>query len=151
MAAVLTEQDWHVRYQIYQYFVANTRPPTVEELADHLSLSVDEIRQSYRRLNEGHTIFLEPGTDTLRMASPLSAVPTPYRVQVGERWYWANCAWDSLGIPALLKQDANIEAQIPLTNEIVRYSIRNGQLEAPEARIHFALPVRQWYDNLIET
>ena len=86
------------------------------------------------------------------MAHPLSAVPTPYHVRVGERRYYANCAWDSLGIPAMLKQDAHIEARYAHTDEPVTYAVQNGEIIPPaQGIVHFALPFARWYDDLIHT
>ena len=42
--------------------------------------------------------------------SPFSAIPTQVRARANDRWYWANCAWDMLGVPAALHSDAEIEA-----------------------------------------
>ena len=38
------------------------------------------------------------------MAMPFSALPTAFRVVVGERSVWANCAWDAFGIAAALER-----------------------------------------------
>src|SRR5579863_9383390 len=101
--ATLSEHDWRIRLYIYQHLVAHGRPPTTAETARHFAIADDDARLAYHRLHDGHALFLEPGTDTVRMANPLSAVPTPYRVFVdGRPLLWANCAWDSLGIPAML-------------------------------------------------
>ncbi len=44
------------------------------------------------------------------MAWPFSGVETLFQVSVSDKTYFANCAWDSLGIPAALHTDAEIEA-----------------------------------------
>jgi hypothetical protein len=148
----LSEQDWQIRAFIYTFFVANARPPSIAEMARKFNISNDEIRDAYNRLNAAHHIFLEPGTDTIRMAHPLSAVITDYRVQVDNRWLYANCAWDSLGIAAMCHTDAHMEATLPLSRETVTYRIQDGELMAnANWLVHFALPVRQWYDDLIHT
>ena len=59
--------------------------------------------------------YLQPGGDAVLMAHPLSAVETDYRVIVDGVALYANCAWDSLGIPAMLGRDADIEARHPLS------------------------------------
>jgi hypothetical protein len=43
-------------------------------------------------LDARHAIFLEPGTAQIRMATPFSAVPTPFTVTAEGITYWANCA-----------------------------------------------------------
>ena len=151
MSAPLSGPDRLLRSRIYAFFVAQAHPPSVSDMADSLGWSVDDVRQTFHRLHEGHAIFLEPGSDHIRMANPLSAVPTRFAVESGGHMYWANCAWDSLGIPAMLHQDADITAHIPGEAAPVRYSVRDGELDAPAWFVYFPLPVRQWYDDLIHT
>jgi hypothetical protein len=85
VAAGLTDQDWRIRLAIYRSFVANGRPPTYRDLARELGIPAEEMRLTYHRLHEGHAVFLDPGTDTIRMANPLSAIPTPFQVHVDGR------------------------------------------------------------------
>ena len=140
--AELGEQDWGIRLAVYRGFVAGGGPPTHAQVARQLDIPAEEARQAYHRLHRQHALFLEPGTDAVRMANPLSAVPTAYRVHAGGRWLWANCAWDSLGIPAMLHADARIEAT---------YAVAAGRLAAGDWLVHFPLPFRRWYDDLIHT
>ncbi len=150
--ATLSERDWRIRLHIYRYVVDHGRPPTVAETAHYVAIPADDARQAYRRLHEGHALFLEPGADTVRMANPLSAIPTPYRVYVDGRLLWANCAWDSLGIPAMLHADARVEAAFAPLGDAATYAIVAGQLDAPNGGVvHFPLPFRRWYDDLIHT
>ena len=151
MAQRLSDQDWAIRLYIYQTFVERGAPPGTAEAAVHFGLTEQEARDAYRRLHAGHAIFLEHGTDNVRMANPLSAVPTAYRVHVMGRELYANCAWDSLGIPAMLHADARIVASDPLTGEDLRYAVVKGELCAGGWLVHFPLPFRNWYDDLIHT
>lgn len=147
----LSEQDWRIRLAIYRVFAENGRPPTFAEMARQFDIPDEEARQAYKRLHHSHALFLEPDTDTIRMANPLSAVPTQYRVYVKGRWLWANCAWDSLGIPAMLHADARIEAVFAHSGEAASYAIEAGTLTASGGVVHFPLPFRRWYDDLIHT
>src|SRR5262245_52105677 len=147
----LSDQDWQIRLAVYRRFVDDGDPPTYAKIAQDFGIAAAEAQRSYRRLHEHHALFLEPGTDTIRMANPLSAVPTPYRVTVNGRRLWANCAWDSLGIPAMLHTDARIEAVFAHTSETTGYAIESGKLKAASVLVHFALPFRRWYDDLIHT
>lgn len=151
MASMLVEQDWQIRLAIYRFFVEHERPPSVAETADTLGLDLQTVRSAYHRLHRGHAILLDAGTDNVRMANPLSAVPTPYRVEINGRSLFANCAWDSLGIPAMLASDARIEAMID-DGEPAHYAIENGQLQSDDRFVvHFPLPFRDWYDDLVHT
>ncbi len=150
-ALSLSDQDWQIRLFIYTFLTENARPPSAAETAAHFGIGPEEARQAYHRLNQCHAIFLDPGADDIRMAHPLSAVPTDFLAHVNGKRLYANCAWDSLGIPAMLGADATVEATIPLSGERVTYSIENGALKAEPFVVHFLLPLARWYDDLIFT
>jgi hypothetical protein len=144
------ERDWSVRLFVYQFLVENERPPTPDETASALSISVERAREAYPSLHRRHALFLEPGTLDVRMAHPFSARPTPFRVHVGAHTYYANCAWDMLGIPAALHADARIDAVYSDTGEAASVSVVNGAVHGAGA-VYFSLPFRKWYDDLIFT
>jgi len=85
------------------------------------------------------------------MANPFSAVETPFRVHARGVTYWANCAWDALGIPAALGADAQIEATDAETGQPVLLDVQNGQVSSHGEWVHFPLPFQRWYDDLILT
>jgi hypothetical protein len=150
-ASRLSAQDWDLRLAVYRAFVATGQAPTYSAIARQVGLPADDARQAYRRLHAHHALFLEPGTDTIRMANPLSAIPTPYRVYVAGRRLWANCAWDALGIPAMLHADARIEAVSASSGDAMAYAIEAGELKAAGGVVHFPVPFNRWYDDLIYT
>lgn len=145
------EFDWTVRHFVYAHFAEHGRPPAADEAAASLGIGVDEARAAYARLHARHAILLEPGGGAIRMANPFSAVPTAYRVRANGRGYWANCAWDALGIPAALRSDAEIEAACPDGEAPVRLIVANGEVHGSGEIVHFSLPFRRWYDDLIRT
>jgi hypothetical protein len=51
----------------------------------------------------------------------------------------------------MLHADARIEAVIPTSGETMAYAIVSGALQAAPGGVHFALPFRRWYDDLIHT
>ncbi len=84
----------------------------------------------------------------------MRAVETSFRVTVNGQRLFANCAWDSLGIPAMLAADATIEAvytDAEGAKEPAHYAIESGVLTGDDGIVHFPLPFRHWYDNLIHT
>jgi hypothetical protein len=152
MASQLTEFDWQVRTFIYEFFVANGQPPTVADAAQKFGIDEAEAKAAYQRLNDVSQLFLEPHTHQIRMANPLSAVPTDYRVQVNGVWLYANCAWDTVGIAALCHSDAQVEATLPVSREKITYQVVDGELQAADnLKVHIPLPARRWYENLIHT
>lgn len=145
--------DLPVRSYIYRHFAEKGAPPTAARIAAHAGISPAEAAASLRRLHQGHFIFLQPDDPlSVRLANPFSAVPTGYRAQVDGRWRYANCAWDMLGIPAALDQDARVAAVYADGGETVSFTVAAGELvQPPPGVVHFPLPVRRWYDDLILT
>ena len=147
----LSDLDWEIRSFVYRFFIEHGYPPAFSEAAEHFSLDQNAAQEAYLRLHRHHQLFLRPGTRQILMANPLSAVATNYRVITSGRELWANCAWDSLGIPAMCHSDAQIEARDVLAGEPIQYQIQGGRLVCPSYVVHFSLPVREWYDDLIHT
>jgi hypothetical protein len=144
------ELDWSVRLFVYQFLVEHERPPTIDETSAALGITAEQAREAYERLHRRHALFLEPGTLNVRMAHPFSAHPTPFHVHVGTHAYYANCAWDMLGIPAALNADARIEAVYADTGASAQFGVVDGHVRGSGV-VSFALPFRQWYDDLIFT
>lgn len=142
---------WQVRAFVYGHFAETTGAPSTEETARHFNISNKEAGEIYRELNERHAFFLEPNTLTIRMANPFSAIPTDFKVYAHGKTYFANCAWDMLGIPAALHCDGNIDAVFTESNESVQLEIRNGKVTNSDLLVHFPLPFARWYDDLVFT
>ena len=156
---------WQIRHFVYQHFADTTHPPSVDESALHFNISTEEAGEYYKELNNRHAFFLEPNTLSVHMAWPFSAVLTNFKVHANSKTYYANCAWDMLGIPVVLQSDAVIEAVCTESNdaEAVQLEIRNGQIHAQAAvpggedaassglLVHFPLPFARWYDDLVFT
>lgn len=144
--------DWKARAAIYRFIVEHERPPTTDEVAAILRMTSARAALAFQRLNRHHAIFLEPGTLTIRMAHPFSAIPTLFRVQSNGRSYWANCAWDMLGIPAALHADAEIAAHYAdAAHTPVTLKVANDTVHSQGEVIHFPLPFQRWYDDLVHT
>ena len=149
---MLDQMDWDIRLFVYRSFASQGIPPAVEEIARHFHITVPATKGALHRLHNAHALFLRPGSDNILMANPLSAVATDYQVTVGKRRLYANCAWDALGIPAMLRAEAKIEARHPLDRNLVHFSIEGSKLSSESGgMVHFAKPFRNWYDNLIDT
>ena len=66
--------------------------------------------------------------------------------------YWANCAWDMLGIPAALHADADVGAEYAEDGSPARLSVEDGRLRGEGGGfVHFPLPLRRWYEDLVFT
>lgn len=142
---------WVVRLFVYEFIVAHERPPTSAETATHFDITVEQAKRLYQQLDARHALFLEPGQPTIRMAHPFSGVPTPFVVTANEHRYYANCAWDALGIPAMLHAGATVEARYSDTDEPLVLRVNGDRVEGAQPLIHFALPFKRWYENLVYT
>lgn len=147
----LSEQDWAIRRFVYRHFIEQERPPTFAETARRFGLSDEAARAAYVRLHDAHLLFVEAESGAVRMANPLSALPTPYQIEVGERRYYASCAWDALGVPAMLRADAQITARDPLSHEPLRFAIEQRRLTPEAGWVHVPLPPRDWYHDQVHT
>ena len=107
---------------------AEGRAQSTADTAAALGLAEDEVAAAYRRLHEAHALVLDPGTTEIRMLNPFSAVETPHRVEAGGRSWFANCAWDALGIPAALHTDGTVGSQCPDCGEPLELEVRGGEL-----------------------
>lgn len=143
--------DWSVRNHIYATILTRGVPPTCDAVAAEFGVSPNRVREAYERLNERHALFLTPGTHDIRMAHPFSGIPTPFRVYANGRDYWANCAWDALGIPTALHAGARIEAETADDGKPIHLAVADGRVTGWHGVVHFALPFRRWYDDLIRT
>ncbi|MBI5945855.1 MAG: hypothetical protein HY864_15960 [Chloroflexi bacterium] len=147
---------WQTRAFIYSHFADTTHPPSVDVTAAHFDISTEEASEYYKELHNRHAFFLEPNTLTIRMANPFSGIPTDFKVHANGKTYFANCAWDMLGIPAALHCDAVIDAVCTESDETILLEIKNGELtQSPitnhQLLVHFPLPFARWYDDLVFT
>ncbi len=147
---------WEIRAFVYQSFAETTRPPTVDETAGRFGLTHQEAASAYEALHQRHAFFLGTGTHRILMANPFSGVETPFKVHANGKTYFANCAWDSLGIPAALHTDAQIEAECAQSGETIRLTVSGQRARAEQGRsvqyesglVHFLVPFTNWYDDL---
>ena len=146
-----TEFDRAVRLHVYYHFAAMGRPPTTSEAARALNRPTGDVMESYRRLAAGRVLVLEPGTDAIRMANPLSAIPTPHRVAALDRMWYGNCVWDALGVVAMFGGNSRVMTECGDCGEPIELRVQDNQLVASQAVIHFALPAAQWWDDIIYT
>lgn len=144
--------DTQVKTAIYRWVGETTNVPAAAELAGALQAAPDEVRDAYRRLFGKRVLFLEPDGETIRMAPPFSGVPTQHRVRVGELRYFANCSWDSLGIPAALHEEAEVFSRCEQTFEPIHLRVSRDGPEDPEPVVaHFAVPAAKWWADLVYT
>jgi len=144
--------DTSVKLNIYATIAATAQAPTAAEVARALGAAVDDVLAAFARLHQKRLLVPEPGDPRrIRMAPPFSGVETPFKVQVGDKSYYANCAWDALGIAAALHQDALIHAADGFNSEPILLEVRDGKPIPQPCAIHFAVPAARWWDDILYT
>src|ERR1700745_2535864 len=148
--ATSLEFDRRLRLFIYRHLLRHEESPAVAEMAHGLRTSAAKIRASLSRLSESHAFMTQENGELWR-AAPFSCIPTGFPVTVGKKSWYGNCIWDALGIPAMLNKDARIGAACSCCNLDMPVEIRRGRLRADEGIIHFAVPARLWYQDVVFT
>lgn len=141
--------DKVVRYHVYDHVMRAGLPPTIAQTSAALARSPEEIKAAFQRLAEGHILVLQNGTGEILMANPFSAVPTPFVVKTARRSYYGNCIWDAMGIPAMLGEDAVIEASCGCCGTAMNLQVTDGALADAKGIAHFAIPAAHWWDDII--
>jgi hypothetical protein len=123
--------------------------PTSEELAAHFAVNQERIAAALSELQNYHGVVLHPHCPEIWVIHPFSTAPTNFVVSKGERIWWGNCAWCSLGIAALLggngiRIDSSLGADgAPLSAHVDCGRVREDLL------VHFPVPMTRVWDNVI--
>ncbi len=142
--------DPDLRLYIYRYFIRHGRAPSAAEMANGLSRPLKQVRAALARLSATHAFVLQENGELWR-AAPFSAVPTAFPVKIGRRSWYGNCIWDALGIAAMLRQDASIDASCGCCNYEMVLKVKNDRLLRHDGVAHFAVPARDWYKDIVFT
>lgn len=143
-----TELDWSVRTAIYDSFAASGRAPSYAELGARFDRTEAEIAASVEVLFEAHEIAPLPDGSGVWMANPFSAVETAYPVVTPTMSTYANCAWDALGVPAILGTDGWIDTRCMESGTPLSFGVRDGELRGDDGVIHMVVPIRHAWDDI---
>ena len=146
-----TDLDQAVRLQVFGETAGTGQVPQAPAIAAALERSPAEVEAAIQRLAADRVWILAPGTTTIWAANPFAAVPTNFRVEAQGRTYWGICIWDALGIPAALGVDATITTRCGDGDDELVLEISDGELVRGAGVIHFAVPARQWWENIVFT
>ena len=143
--------DTQVKVAVYGWFARTGAAPTVADVAAELGCAAAEVREAYARLRANRVLLLEPDGETIRMAPPFSGVPTQHVVETPDRSYFANCAWDALGIPAALHREAVVHSRCGQSGEPLRLEVGRGGPAASDWLFHCLVPAARWWADLVFT
>ena len=143
--------DISLKLSIYRFTAEHARVPTVAELAPIVGLTASGVREGFQRLFASRVLVLMPDGETIRMAPPFSGVPTQHRVRTGGKDYYANCAWDALGILAALHAEGEVFSRCEQSMEPVHLVVGKDGPAPASWVVHFAVPASQWWQDIVFT
>lgn len=143
--------DTETKLAIYHHFAETGQRPSVDVVAERVGSDARSVREAFARLRAQRVLALEADGASIRMAPPFSGVPTQHRVTVGGIEYFANCAWDSLGIPAALHQPGVVNSRCEQSREAFRLEVALNGPEPSTWLFHCQVPAAKWWDDIVFT
>jgi hypothetical protein len=140
-----------LRRHVYNITLDTGTPPTIVDLIALTRRPDAEVRDGLRQLAADRILVLQPASGEILMAPPFSAIPTPFLVRTPRHESYANCAWDAIGVPVTLGVRGLIVSACGCCGESI--TVETGPSTPPtgSAVVHFAVPARQWWDDLVFT
>lgn len=135
-----------VRAAVIQTLRDSARAPSAAQLAATLGTTPAAVSAALHSLADAHRLALRPGTDSVWMAHPFSAVATDFVVRIGRRRWFANCMWDGLAILALLG-DGTLDTHSAASGEAMRFAVARGRVSG-DGLVHFLVPARSFWDDI---
>lgn len=143
--------DLEAKLAIYQHFAAFGRRPSAGEIAERLGATSSAVREVFSRLRAQRVLVLEADGESIRMAPPFSGVPTQHQVTAAGVSYFANCAWDALGIPAALQKPATVRSRCEQSLEPLVLEVTTSGPEECDWVFHCVVPAAHWWDDIVFT
>jgi hypothetical protein len=132
----------------YDHLVVTGLPPTLEEISAHFGTTRCDAQRDLAALKIGKTILVHPESGEIWMAGPFASTKTDYEVVSGDRTYYANCAWDMLGIPMILNAPAQVHTKCTDCGSPMTIECDPSHPPAENAVVHFLVPARHWYEDI---
>jgi hypothetical protein len=143
--------DLLLRAAVYRHFADKAQAPTIEDMCHVMRTAPGEVRDAYQRLYAKRMLVPMPDGESIRMAPPFSGIPTQHVVRANGKEYFANCAWDSFGIPAALHADGDVRSRCEHTHESLRVPIGTGGPPPSSWVFHVAVPAAHWWRDIVYT
>jgi len=140
-----------LHHTILKEIIAKGFAPDVNTLAQLLDHTEKEVEESLHRLQEYHGVVLHPNEAKIWVIHPFALSPTNFYVQSQKGSWWGNCGWCSLGVAALIKTNCTITTTLGGEAKQVKIHIENGEIQEKNFYIHFPIPMKQAWENVIYT
>src|SRR6201993_3196323 len=141
--------DAQTKLAIYRHFAETGQRPPLQVVAERVGADVSSVREGYVRLCAQRVLVLEPDGVSIRMAPPFSGIPTQHVVIVDDTKYFANCAWDSFGIPAALHCPRRVHPRCEQSGDPLNLEVG---VEGPgpcSGLLHCLVPAARWWDDMV--
>ncbi len=140
-----------VRASIFERFARTGTAPTPPEVAAVLGSTVEPVLAAWGRLREGRAIVTGEDGVSILMANPFSGIPTGHTFEAAGIRYYANCAWDALGIPAALGRGGTVRSSCANSGEALRLEVTGDGPEPCDWLFHSLVPAAHWWDDIVFT
>ena len=115
--------DTRIKLAVYRHFAEMAARPTTAEVAARAGTDIEQVLEALPRLRAQRVLVLEADGTSIRMAPPFSGVPTQHVADVDGNRYFANCAWDVLGIAAALHRPATVHSSCAQSGDVAVYDV----------------------------
>jgi hypothetical protein len=136
---------------ILQFVIQEGFAPDLKILSVRLNCDTEEIRKTLYDLQDCHGVVLHPDRPEIWVIHPFALAPTNFFIKSSKGMWWGNCAWCSLGVAALLKEDLTITTRLGAYDEQIVIHINKGEVEEKNLLVHFPVPMANAWDNVIYT
>jgi hypothetical protein len=143
--------DTRIKLAIYGHFAETGQRPSPNTIAVRVGSDAESVLEAYLRLRAQRVLALEADGSSIRMAPPFSGVPTQHVVIADGKQYFANCAWDALGIPAALHKPATVYSRCEQSGQPLRLAVGIDGPEPSTWLFHCLVPAAKWWDDIVFT
>ncbi|KAA3616873.1 MAG: hypothetical protein D8M58_17885 [Calditrichaeota bacterium] len=140
-----------IHYFIIQYMVNNGFAPRISEIASHFQIPEERTILELQALQDYHGVVLHPYTSEVWVIHPFSNAPTNCYLKSERGSWWSSCIWCALGAAALIKEDLSISTTIGAESKKVVIEIKKGKILNPNLYVHFPIPMKNAWDNVVYT
>lgn len=118
-----------VRRTAFTRLRATAAPVDAATLAAECQLTLQEVETALADMVGTGTITRSPAGAVVA-AGGLSVVPAKHRLRLGGHQFWTWCAFDGIGIPSALEDDAIVETRCPTCDRALVVQVEAGHLPA---------------------
>ena len=139
-----------LRIHVYDVTLATGRPPLIVDIVETLRVPASFVGAALAELAERHVVVLQPDGELL-MVPPFSAVPTAFVVSTDSFDAFVNCGWDALGAAVMLQRPTTIAASCADCGQAFQLESDGTVVGGGQPLLHFPLPARRWWENVVFT